>query len=171
MRIWFAIAMLIFTGPACTQDRAVESAERDAFAATRILSDDCLASPRTSCVFLLSVNSVERIDDSFLSAWTLSPIAHLQADIGDTAAARRTAAKALAAAQRIEATSLRAPTLRRIVDLQATMGNIASALDTAQSIDDPAQPPIEWTCVDPAKSEKPMFESQPPPQIQWPTTG
>ena len=34
-----------------------------------------------------------------------------------------------------------------------------------------AQPPIEWTCVEPAKSTKPRAASQPPPQIQWPTTG
>ena len=34
-----------------------------------------------------------------------------------------------------------------------------------------AQPPIECTCVEPAKSRKPALASQPPPQIQWPTTG
>ena len=34
-----------------------------------------------------------------------------------------------------------------------------------------AQPPIECTTVEPAKSNKPSLASQPPPQIQWPTIG
>ena len=34
-----------------------------------------------------------------------------------------------------------------------------------------AQPPTACTTVEPAKSVKPMPASQPPPQIQWPTTG
>ena len=34
-----------------------------------------------------------------------------------------------------------------------------------------AQPPREWTAVSPAKSMNPRSASQPPPQIQWPTTG
>ncbi len=34
-----------------------------------------------------------------------------------------------------------------------------------------AQPPIECTTVEPAKSRKPLLASQPPPQIQWPTMG
>src|SRR6266545_3839032 len=29
-----------------------------------------------------------------------------------------------------------------------------------------AQPPMEWTCVEQAKSNSPSFASQPPPQIQ-----
>ncbi len=35
----------------------------------------------------------------------------------------------------------------------------------------PAQPPTEWTTVEPAKSRKPIPPSQPPPQIQWPPMG
>src|SRR3989338_2597522 len=35
----------------------------------------------------------------------------------------------------------------------------------------PAQPPIECTWVEPAKSRKPFEASQPPPQIQCPTIG
>src|SRR3546814_9976297 len=31
-----------------------------------------------------------------------------------------------------------------------------------------AQPPTEWTMVEPAKSEKPTSASQPPPQVQEP---
>ncbi len=31
--------------------------------------------------------------------------------------------------------------------------------------------PSRWTTVEPAKSCMPSCESQPPPQIQWPTTG
>jgi hypothetical protein len=34
-----------------------------------------------------------------------------------------------------------------------------------------AQPPTEWTIVEPAKSEKPISESQPPPQVQEPWIG
>src|SRR5688572_29636727 len=34
-----------------------------------------------------------------------------------------------------------------------------------------AQPPTEWTTVEPAKSQKPPSASQPPPQIQCPVTG
>ena len=35
-----------------------------------------------------------------------------------------------------------------------------------------AQPPTEWTTVEPAKSRKlPSCASQPPPQIQWPVIG
>src|SRR5882672_2706334 len=34
-----------------------------------------------------------------------------------------------------------------------------------------AQPPIECTWVEPAKSTKPFWERKPPPQIQCPTTG
>ena len=34
-----------------------------------------------------------------------------------------------------------------------------------------AQPPTEWTAASPAKSMKPRLDSQPPPQIQWPTMG
>src|SRR3990170_5574658 len=34
-----------------------------------------------------------------------------------------------------------------------------------------AQPPIECTTVDPAKSSMPIFASQPPPQIQCPPIG
>ena len=34
-----------------------------------------------------------------------------------------------------------------------------------------AQPPTECTTVEPAKSEKPISESQPPPQIQEPWIG
>ena len=34
-----------------------------------------------------------------------------------------------------------------------------------------AQPPTEWTALSPAKSRKPSWLSQPPPQIQWPTMG
>ena len=32
-------------------------------------------------------------------------------------------------------------------------------------------PPTMWTAVEPAKSWKPSWLSQPPPQIQWPETG
>src|SRR3972149_10287210 len=34
-----------------------------------------------------------------------------------------------------------------------------------------AQPPIEWTTVEPAKPNMPALASQPPPHIQWPPTG
>ncbi len=34
-----------------------------------------------------------------------------------------------------------------------------------------AQPPTEWTMVEPAKSEKPISASQPPPQLQAPWIG
>src|SRR5688572_10174590 len=34
-----------------------------------------------------------------------------------------------------------------------------------------AQPPTEWTTVEPAKSHMPAEASQPPPQIQWPVIG
>src|SRR5690554_5115208 len=34
-----------------------------------------------------------------------------------------------------------------------------------------AQPPTEWTSVEPAKSEKPMSDSQPPPHCQDPAIG
>ena len=34
-----------------------------------------------------------------------------------------------------------------------------------------AQPPTEWTTVEPAKSHMPAFASHPPPQIQWPVIG
>ena len=34
-----------------------------------------------------------------------------------------------------------------------------------------AQPPVECTMVEPAKSENPYSESQPPPHVQAPTTG
>ena len=34
-----------------------------------------------------------------------------------------------------------------------------------------AMPPTMWTAVEPAKSWKPSWDSQPPPQIQWPDTG
>ena len=34
-----------------------------------------------------------------------------------------------------------------------------------------AQPPVEWTMVEPAKSWKPNSASQPPPQVQAPTMG
>ena len=34
-----------------------------------------------------------------------------------------------------------------------------------------AQPPVEWTIVDPAKSLKPISSSQPPPQVHEPMTG
>ncbi len=37
--------------------------------------------------------------------------------------------------------------------------------------DSAAQPPTEWTALSPAKSIKPNWFSQPPPQIQWPTMG
>ena len=32
-------------------------------------------------------------------------------------------------------------------------------------------PPTMWTAVEPAKSWKPSWASQPPPQIQWPEMG
>ena len=34
-----------------------------------------------------------------------------------------------------------------------------------------ARPPTIWTAVEPAKSINPNWESQPPPQIQWPDIG
>jgi hypothetical protein len=34
-----------------------------------------------------------------------------------------------------------------------------------------AQPPTEWTMVEPAKSLKPISDSQPPPQVQEPWIG
>ncbi len=34
-----------------------------------------------------------------------------------------------------------------------------------------AQPPVEWTIVEPAKSWKPRSKSQPSPQVQAPTIG
>ncbi len=34
-----------------------------------------------------------------------------------------------------------------------------------------SQAPVECTTVEPAKSHMPRLASQPPPQIQWPTTG
>ena len=32
-------------------------------------------------------------------------------------------------------------------------------------------PPVRWTTVEPAKSKKSSWASQPPPHVQWPTTG
>ena len=34
-----------------------------------------------------------------------------------------------------------------------------------------AHPPVLWTMVEPAKSEKPSWLNHPPPQVQAPTTG
>ena len=34
-----------------------------------------------------------------------------------------------------------------------------------------SQPPVEWTTVEPAKSDIPRLDNQPAPQIQCPTTG
>ena len=34
-----------------------------------------------------------------------------------------------------------------------------------------AHPPVEWTIVDPAKSWKPIADSQPPPQVHEPMMG
>ncbi len=34
-----------------------------------------------------------------------------------------------------------------------------------------AQPPTEWTTVEPAKSHMPSLARKPPPQIQWPVIG
>src|SRR5690606_18288304 len=34
-----------------------------------------------------------------------------------------------------------------------------------------ATAPVRWTTVDPAKSIKPICDSQPPPHTQWPTIG
>ena len=46
-----------------------------------------------------------------------------------------------------------------------SLGPIISAPASA------AQPPVEWTMVEPAKSWKPISLSQPPPQVQAPMTG
>ena len=56
---------------------------------------------------------------------------------------------------------LMVPSLRNLPSRGPTIHTPASA----------AQPPVLWTMVEPAKSEKPISFSQPPPQVQAPTTG
>ena len=60
------------------------------------------------------------------------------------------------------------PTLSE-TELEAVLNSL-EAPSTSSPVN-AAQPPTEWTIVDPAKSEKPISESHPPPHVQEPCIG
>ena len=49
--------------------------------------------------------------------------------------------------------------------------NLPRRAPTTRTAASAAQPPVEWTIVEPARSLKPIAASQPPPQVQDPITG
>ena len=61
----------------------------------------------------------------------------------------------------MEASDLTEPSLRYLPQRGPTTSAPASA----------AQPPVECTIVEPAKSVKPICPSQPPPHVHAPTMG
>ena len=74
--------------------------------------------------------------------------------------------------QRMKTPSVTAGTLEGDVTLTLPSArNLPFRAPTIMAPARAAQPPVECTIVDPAKSWNPIWESQPPPQVQEPITG
>ncbi len=58
-----------------------------------------------------------------------------------------------------------------VILTEPSLRNLPQRAPTTMAPAKAAQPPVEWTMVEPAKSWKPIWESQPPPHVQAPTTG
>ena len=74
--------------------------------------------------------------------------------------------------QRMKTPSVTARILEGGVGLtEPSRRNFPSRGPTTRMPASAAQPPVLWTMVEPAKSLNPISASQPPPQVQAPTTG
>ena len=100
----------------------------------------CFSSPTAHCLLMIAQRSVRQIERTWDRAKALSKIAHLQAKIGDGAAAKTTFAFAKRTAKQIsDASSLishRNYSLSDIAETQAKAGDTDGALQTAKLIDD-----------------------------------
>ena len=100
----------------------------------------CFWSPTAHCLLAIAQGSVRQIESTPDRAKALSKIAHLQAKIGDGAAAKTTFAFAKRTAKQIsDASSLfsrRNYSLSDIAETQAKAGDTDGALQTARLIDD-----------------------------------
>ena len=74
--------------------------------------------------------------------------------------------------QRMKTPSVTAGTLEGgVLFTEPSLRNLPSRAPTTKAPANAAQPPVEWTMVEPAKSWKPIWLSQPPPQVHAPMTG
>ncbi len=100
----------------------------------------CFWSPTAHCLLAIAQRSVRRIESTPDRAKALSKIAHLQAKIGNGAAARTTFAFAKRTAKQISDTSSlfsrRNYSLSDIAETQAKTGDTDGALQTARLIED-----------------------------------
>ena len=96
---------------------------------------ECFAAPTADCLFTAAVRETEKIDDAPIRTEALSAIAAAQAEAGDKAGARATAAEVLQIAEKIGPRVDFFWTFRKIAAAQAAAGDIAGALQTAEKID------------------------------------